>query len=264
MEKKQLEKFNAWFDDYVKGFYCDDPYINANIKLKEDHSKRVCDEMRYLVDNLHLAPNQKRLADAIALFHDLGRFEQFSKYRTYKDHISTNHSILALDVMRKNNLLADVPDAERQIIEKAIEFHGAKELPEDLNGDCLLFSRLIRDADKLDIFYVVLNYYKKYRDNPKEFQLEIELPDGPGYSVEVVDKILAGERLDYRTLRTWNDIRLCQLSWVYDVNYTATLKRIKERKFLEMVLDFLPETGDIEKVKKKIFDYVDSRIEKNQ
>ena len=92
----------------------------------------------------------------------------------------------------------------------------------------------------------------------------MELPDGPEYSVEVVNKILAGERIDYRTLRTWNDMKLCQLSWVYDVNYTATLKRIKERKFLEMVLDFLPETGDIEKVKNKILDYVDSRIEKNQ
>ena len=264
MEKKQLEKFNAWFDDYVKGFYCDDPYINANIKLKEDHSKRVCDEMRYLTDHLGLTPNQKRLADAIALFHDLGRFEQFSKYRTYKDHISINHCTMALEVMRKNRLLADVPDAERQIIEKAIELHGTKELPKHLKGDCLLFSKLIRDADKLDIFYVVLDYYKEYRDNPKEFQLEIELPDGPEYSVDVVNAILAGERVDYRAMRTWNDMKLCQLGWVYDVNYTATLKRIKERKFLEMVFGFLPETPDIEKVKKKIFDYVDSRIEKNQ
>jgi hypothetical protein len=80
----------------------------------------------------------------------------------------------------------------------------------------------------------------------------------------VVDKVLTGERIDYRILRSWNDMKLCQLSWVYDVNYTATLKRIKERKFLERVFGFLPETKDIEKVKKKIFDYVDLRIEKNQ
>ncbi len=258
-----LNKFNAWFDNYVKGFYGSDPYINANIKLKEDHSKRVCDEMRYLTDHLGLTDNQKRLADAIALFHDIGRFEQFFKYRTYKDHISVNHSILALEVLRKHNVLADVLDAERQIIEKAVELHGTIELPKGLNGDCLLFSKLIRDADKLDIFYVVLDYYKKYRDNLGEFQLEIELPDGLKYSADVVDKIMTGRRIDYHTLRTWNDIKLCQLGWVYDVNFTATLKRIKERKFLEMVLDFLPKTGDIEKVRKKIFDYVDSRIEKD-
>ena len=38
---------------------------------------------------------------------------------------------------------------QKQLIEKAIEFHGRKELPEDLDGRCLLLSKLIRDADKI-------------------------------------------------------------------------------------------------------------------
>ena len=88
----------------------------------------------------------------------------------------------------------------------------------------------------------------------------MELPDEPGYSQEMVEGILAGRRIDYSILRTWNDMKLLQLSWVYDVNFTTTLKRIKERGFLEMVVDFLPKTDDIEKAAKKVFEYVDGRI----
>jgi hypothetical protein len=48
------------------------------------------------------------------------------------------------------------------------------------------------------------------------------------------------------------------------VNFTATLKRIKQRRFLEKIFDFLPETEDIGKVREKIFKYVDSRIEQDR
>jgi len=47
------------------------------------------------------------------------------------------------------------------------------------------------------------------------------------------------------------------------VNFTPTLKRIKRRKFLEKLSDFLPNTEDVERVKEKIFGYVDFRIEQN-
>ena len=94
---------------------------------------------------------------------------------------------------------------------------------------------LIRDADKLDIYYVVTEYYAQYRDNPQGFKLEVELPDEPRYSAQVVEGILSGRRIDHNWLRTWNDMKLLQLGWVYDVNFTATLERIKQRKFLEKI-----------------------------
>ena len=261
MEKEQVERFRAWFDDYVAGFYGDDKFINANIKLKEEHSKRVCDEMRYLADELGLDENQKRIAEVIALLHDTGRFEQFLKYRTYHDPRSVNHCVLGVDVLEREKVLAGVEEEEKELIEKAIEYHGMMELPGGLDGDCLLFSRLIRDADKIDIFYVVTDYYRRYRDDPEGFELEVELPDEPGYSSEVVEAVLRGERVDYGRLRNWNDMKILQLGWVYDVNFAAALRRIKERGFLEMIVDFLPESVDIEKVRKKVLEYVDSRIE---
>ena len=263
MEQENLEQFKTWFDDYVAGFYGDDEFVNANLKLKEEHSRRTREEMRYLTNELGLTDNQRRIAEAIALFHDIGRFKQFVRYRTYNDPRSVNHSLLGLEVLHETKVLEGLKRKEKQLIEKAIEYHGLKELPNDLDGESLLFAKLIRDADKIDVFYVVTEYYKQYREKPEEFKLELELPDEPAYSAEVVEEVLCQGRIDYSRLQTLNDMKLCQLAWVYDVNFTATLKRIKQRRLLEKMFDFLPATEDINKVRKKIFQYVDSRIKQD-
>ncbi|UCF43591.1 MAG: HD domain-containing protein [Planctomycetota bacterium] len=260
MEQEQLDKFRAWFDDYVAGFYGDDEFINANIKLKDEHSRRTCQEMLELADELGLSASQRRRAEVLALLHDIGRFEQFVKYRTYNDPRSVNHCLLGLEVLRRTKVLEQLQDEERELVERVIEYHGLMELPAGLDGECLLLSKLLRDADKLDIFYVVTDYYQQYRDDPEGFKLEIELPDEPGYSMDVVEQLLAGQRIDYSKLRTWNDMKLCQLGWIYDVNFSTTLKRIKQRGFLEMIFEFLPATEDIKRVREKIFEFVESAI----
>ncbi len=264
MKQQQLAEFEAWFDNYTAGFYGDDPFVNANIRLKDEHSRRVCQEMLYLTGQLGLSDRQKLTAETIAFLHDIGRFEQFAKYRTYNDARSINHNLLGLEVIRREKVLDGVDEEEKQIIEKAIEYHGLRKLPGDLDGQSLLFSQLIRDADKLDIFYVVTGYYAQYRDNPQDFMLELEFPDEPEYSPDVIEKLLRRQRIDYKSLKTLNDVKLLQLGWVYDVNFTATLKRIKERRFLEKLIGFLPQTDDIERVKKAVLDYVDSAIEQNE
>jgi len=260
MEQDTVERLKAWFDDYTAGFYGDDEYVSANLKMKEEHTRRTCKEILYLAGRLGLDKNQTRLSEVIALFHDIGRFEQFVKYRTYNDFRSCNHSLLGLEVLRQTKVLDSINGHQRQLIEKAIEYHGLKELSKDLDGQLLLFSELIRDADKLDIYYVVTEYYKQHRDNPEDFKLELEFPDTPGYSAEIVEAVLSQRRIDYSKLQKWNDMKLLQLGWVYDVNFPQTLKRIRQRRFLEKIIEFLPQSEDIEKVKEKVLKYVDSRI----
>jgi putative nucleotidyltransferase with HDIG domain len=260
MNEEQLNGFKVWFDKFVAGFYGDDEYINTHIKLKQEHSARVCDEMLYLAEELHLSANQRLLAETIALFHDVGRFPQFAKYRTYVDPKSVNHCLLGVEVLRKENVLAQLPADEKQIIETAIRYHGEKILPPELTADTLLLSKMIRDADKLDIFKVVIKAYIQRRDEPGSFKLEIELPDEPACSPEVLDAILSARLIEYRTLKTLNDMKLCILGWVYDVNFPATLMRLKEKRYLEAILEFLPDTPDIRKVREKIFAYVEDRI----
>ncbi|MHC4240823.1 MAG: HD domain-containing protein [Planctomycetota bacterium] len=263
LEQAQLDKFRIWFDDYVAGFYGDDETVNANIKLKDDHSRRTCKEMLYLAGELGLDENQKLISESIALLHDVGRFEQFVKYRMYSDAKSVDHCLLGLEVLEKNRVLDELELQEKLLIQKAIEYHGRKELPPGLDGQCLMFSKLIRDADKLDAYYVLMKYYKQYRENPQNFKLGMELLDEPGYSAGVVNELLSGRCVDNRKVRKLNDLKLSLLGWVYDVNFTSTLKRIKQYGYLEKLLGFLPADEDTEKIRKKILGYVDFRIEQD-
>ena len=264
MNKEQLTKFKSWFDAFAAGFYGDDEFINANVKMKEEHSRRVLAEMRYLAKELSLTENQRLLAESIGLLHDVGRFPQFVKYRTYSDPRSVNHSLLALDVLQEENVLSPLPADERGIIETAIKYHGDKDLPSNLTGDTLLLSKMIRDADKLDIYRVATQAYVQYKNDPDNFKLEIELPDRPGCSPEVLNALLEGRLIDNKHLQTFNDMKLCQLSWVYNVNFTATLKRIRRKKYLNGILEFLPDTEDIRKVRQKVFAYLETRIKNIQ
>lgn len=260
MNRQQTDKIKTWFDGYVAGFYGGDEYINANIKLKDVHSRCVCGEMRYLAEALALSEDQKAIALAIGLLHDVGRFEQFKKYRTYKDHESVNHCTLGVEVLRRSDVLGDLDAAERQIIEKAVEYHGLKELPPGLVDQTLLFARMIRDADKIDVFRVIGEYQKLYEQDRDNFLLEIELADEPRCSPEIIDAIMNERLIDYSRLQTLNDMRLMQVGWVYDINFAATLERIEQRKNIQMLLGCLPQTEEMRRIEEKIITYVDSRL----
>jgi len=260
MNNEQLNEFKTWFNNFVAGFYGSDEYVNVHLKLKEDHSARVCDEMLYLCEQLNLNAGLRLLAETIALFHDVGRFPQFVKYKTYKDPLSVNHSVLAVETLQKENILSPLSENEKQIILTAIRYHGEKELPPNLTGDTMLMARLIRDADKLDIFKVVIDSYIQKRNDPDNFKLEIEMPDTPDITPGVLEAILTGGRIEYRALRTLNDMKLCILGWVYDINFKPTFLRLRERRNLETIFHFLPDTPDIHKARDIIFSYVEERL----
>ncbi len=107
---------------------------------------------------------------------------------------------------------------------------------------------------------MVVSYYKKYNEDPDGFKLEIELPDEPWYSPEVLAGVLAGKKIDHSRIKTWNDAKILQLGWVFDINFIPTLKRLKQRNLLEQMFDYLPENAEMEKLKIHITNYLESRI----
>ena len=261
MQDFQLKIFKEWFTDFVRGFYtADDEFLNANIQLKECHTHRVCNEMRQLTAALKMEENDSLIAETIALFHDVGRFPQFQKYRTYKDTISENHCLLALKVLADHNVLAVLSDDDRVTIEKAIEFHGIKELP-SLDERTLHFAKLIRDADKIDIFELLVKNYRLLSDDPSNFPWEVEFPDTPECNPQVIDALLKRELIHYDQIKTVNDAKLLQLGWVYDVYFDYSLKQIYDRGYLQQIINLLPKTKEIGQVTDCVLSYVQDRIQ---
>jgi hypothetical protein len=255
-----LDRFKRWFDIYTNRFFGQDEYVNRHLRGKQEHTRRTCEEILFLSEQLALDDHQKRIAETVALFHDVGRFPQFAQYRTYNDARSVDHSRLSVEVLRQEGILGALRREERQWVETAIEHHGRKSLPPDLTGQALLFAKLIRDADKLDIFRIVVSIYRRRREHPGEVSFESELPDEPRISPEVLEAVLSGQLVEYTGLRTLNDMRICQIGWVHDMNFAASLARLRERGLLPELLNFLPPTPDIDRLREKIFTYIDTRI----
>jgi len=262
MEQKQFDDLVQWFGGYIQRYFSldGDTYLNNNLHLKECHTHRVCGETRLLAKALKLDTNDTRIAETIALLHDVGRFEQFKKYRTYKDSTSEDHAVLGLRMIRQERILEGLDAQERLWIERAVDYHNKMTLPAGLDEKTALFSKIIRDTDKLDIYSIAMENFRQYHENPCTFQLEIEFPDEPCCSPEILDAVEHGRLVDYRLLRTMNDVKLLQLDWAYDIYFGATLRRIVELGYLKQIIPWLPDTKEVKRATQAVMRYVDNRI----
>ena len=247
MKKDQIPYFYNWFENYVNKFYCKDSYINQNIKLKEDHTLRVCKNIIGISKSLNLCENDILLAEVLALFHDIGRFEQFQKYRTFNDKKSVNHAKLGIEIIKKKNVFSKLPKEEEKLIIKAIKFHNIIKLPDEKDDRIIFFSKLIRDADKLDIFYVLTSYYSS-KNNGSNPALDLDRPDTEEYSKDIIKDILENKSSNLKHVKTINDFKLLQIGWIYSINFAPTFDRIEERKYLEIIRDYLPRMEEIDKI----------------
>ena len=257
MNVRQVEELKRWFEAYSSSFFGSDDFVNRHLQMKREHTRRTCEGILHLAKELSLKGNETRIAETVALLHDIGRFPQFVAFRTYNDAKSINHCALGIDVLRREGVLKSLDEQERLWVETAIAHHGQKTLPENLNGPALLFLKLIRDADKLDIFRIVIQRYRSYQEDPGGTLLE--LPDEPEISPEVLDAVLNRRLIDYGDLHTFNDFKLCQIGWVYDMNFPASLEKLESGKILDEMFSFLPQSPEIAEVRRRIRSYIATR-----
>ena len=254
MTPDELGRLSAWFTDYVAGFYTGDPETDANIGLKEIHTRRVRENMAAIAEALGQSPADRRLADAMALLHDIGRFEQYRVYRTFLDLASENHARLGIRVLARHRPMKALAPADRRRILRSIAFHNAAALPADEDEYGLTFMRMLRDADKLDIWRVVTEYYRNGASSSAS-AVGLGLPDIPECSGPVVKTLAAGRFVRISDVRTLNDFKLLQISWVYDLNYPPSFTMLAERGYLRAIADTLPPSSTVEKAVERAIEY---------
>lgn len=247
IKKETVSSFKTWFDDYTKSFYSGNPENQRNIELKEAHTRRVCGEILDIGNTLGLDDEDLHLAEVMALFHDIGRFEQYSHYGTFSDLKSEDHAILGVKVLRKTGVLELLDSSTVDLIIRCIAYHNRAFLPEDESERCLFFARLLRDADKLDILRVVTDYYQR-KTGDRNGAIELGLPDTLEISPEIYEDLLAKKIVKTEYLKTLNDFKLLQMGWVFDVNFLRTFQLIQERHYIELIRDALPRSEKISEV----------------
>ncbi|HEY1405383.1 MAG TPA: HD domain-containing protein [Spirochaetota bacterium] len=240
MDRITLRLIQEKFHAYVRTFYSDDSLIQENIKLKEDHSLRVCTIAEKLAKSLGLDAENSNLCMGIGILHDIGRFPQFSRYRTFRDNLSVNHAELGLTVLTETDILAEINPAEEKIIRTAILNHNRIEIEGNLDEQTFMHSKIIRDADKLDILPLMIGYYETRKHTPKP-GLELTFPDTSGFNEDIIDRIIKGERIPNNIRTNYNDLKLSQLSWLLDLNFPFSYRYADEHQFAEKLHSHLPD-----------------------
>jgi len=257
MDSKHLFFCCKWFEDYTSRFHCPDAEIEKNIILKLAHTYRVCQNITVIARSLGMKEEDVVLAKALALLHDVGRFEQMHGFGSFDDRKNFDHAMLGLKSINRSGVLFCLPKRERNLIRKSIWHHNKYQIPVTEKTDVILFSKLIRDADKLDILGVVVLHFET-RDQHPNPALDFGLADGLQLTKEVVSDILQGKMVRIAALKTLGDLRLMYSSWIFDINFPFTLTRLQERGYLERLLADLSMQPDIIPVR----DFLQAYLEK--
>jgi len=245
MQVADLQQLQQWFNHYVASFEDLDFEGLRNIHLKQEHTRQVVACMEALAAGEGLNEADTLLASAVALLHDVGRFPQYRRWRTFRDSESDNHARLSIEVIRSEALLDHLPAEERLLIEEAVRFHNLLELPDQISSPTDRFIRLIRDADKLDIWRVFLEFYQ-LPESERASAVGLGFPDLPEVTPVCLAALADGRIVKLDQARVLNDFKLLQISWVYDLNCATTRRLLLEREYLPKLAATLPDTPPIQ------------------
>jgi len=249
-------ELKAFFAEYAGSFETGDADVSRNLALKHDHSLRVADEAARLAAAEGFSGRENFLLARAALFHDLSRFEQYSRFRTFCDAESFDHGERSYELVLEKDLLADLPEEEKKIVLAAVRFHNRREVPGDLSGARRKILLAVRDADKLDIMPILLAHLRK----PGNAAIVYGLPDTGVLSPEVGRALLAGENPDNRSFESSLDFLAAKFAWGYDLNYGWTCREFLKRDYLGQLRALLPEKPEIlDDVLHRVLSYLEKK-----
>lgn len=202
---------------------------NENIKRKQEHSLRVMQISEKLAKMLGLSKEEIQLATLIGLLHDIGRFEQYVRFKNYGVIKEFDHGDYAVEILKKNmrNFIKD--DKYDSIILNAIKNHNKYKIEDGLTSKEEFFAKLIRDADKIDILYEC----EKIFWNGKEEKIEKSILSDEMYNNFKKKKIIRIEK--DRNYNVVDDLFIT-LAYIFDINYNVSYKIIRDEGYIEKII----------------------------
>lgn len=213
-----MEAFLAYAGEYDTN--------NAKIHLKIIHTQAVDAVMERLSDSLGLDMRMRKLAHLCAVYHDIGRFEQLKRYDTFLDHLSVDHAQLGCEVLGSGGFLDGLPEKDRQMVVTAVANHNRLAIEGGLDEETLLLCRMIRDADKCDIFRVFAE------ENPQNTTgVSAEEAAKEKISDAVYESLMQHRCVKKEERVSGLDIWVSFFGFLYDLNFPESLRIVRENSY---------------------------------
>lgn len=225
------------FADYVREYNEEDP----KVKLKIDHTYRVAGFCQKIAESLGLPREEIDLAWLCGLLHDVGRFEQLRKYGTFIDAQSIDHAMYGAEILFDQGKIRDYvkDDREDDFLRKVVSCHSAYRIPEEYDERTVLFSNILRDADKVDILRVNVETPLEEIYNVSSEVLRNEL-----VTPQVLQAFQEGHTVLRALKRTAVDNVVSHISLVYELVFPISLHMAAEQGYLKQLMDFQSENPE--------------------
>jgi len=246
-----LEKAKNEFIKYTNNYDSNDDMI----ELKISHSIRVMEISKNIATQMDLTAEDIELATLIGLLHDIGRFDQQTKYKTFNDLKSFDHGDYGVEILDKDIRKYVETDKYDSLIKKAVKNHNKYEIEEGLSDKELLFCKIIRDADKLDILYQATYRFWSGKE---------ELVNNSDIYDDVLDSINNEHLFKFEKGENYKNINsvLCTLGFVFDINFKESFKILKQENYINKIFDRFnyKDPQLMSNIKNKINNYIDKQI----
>jgi hypothetical protein len=225
---------------YGLGFAGADGALPPLLQGKTQHSRRVAANAAEIARESGVTEGGVLVAQTAGLLHDVGRFPQFRDYGTFSDLRSVDHGECGYAVLCADPAFTQLDLPARADLLAAVRYHNRRVLPEALSPSERRLTDIVRDADKLDIFKVIIDALDN-GDFEKNAEVFLKAsPDGPP-NPAILDCLRQGRTASYGDIRNRIDFGLQLLSWAYDLAFQATCRRLVERGLFDGIIERLPD-----------------------
>lgn len=228
------------FDAYVQNYNSQD----EKVRLKIEHTYRVSELCECIADSLKLKKEDIDLSWLLGILHDVGRFEQLKNYGTFIDAKSIDHAGYGAEILFDQGRIRDYieDDAEDELLRTAVAWHSAYRLPEELDDRTKMFCQILRDADKIDILKVNVDFPLEEIYNVTTEELR---------NCQVSKKVMEAFKEGHAVLRSLKktpvDNVVGHISLVYELVYPKSLELVREQGYIKKLMDFKSDDPKTEK-----------------
>ena len=218
------------YDDTVSG-----------VERKIIHTFRVAKLSERIARGLEMDRDDVDMAWFIGILHDVGRFEQERRYHTFVDRDSVDHAELGADILFRDGLIDRFPTGTletvypswRTLCETAVRGHNKLTLPSDLDERTRTFCRIIRDADKADIFRVLVTTTFAERMGASTGKYT----NAPQASPEVMEYVYRHQCVPRKLIQSIFDSHIGNCCMAFELDYAVTREIVKEDGFLRELVN---------------------------
>ena len=199
-----------------------------NTKRKQLHSLRVMDTCKEIAEQLNLSQEEIEISELIGLLHDIAKLGKNEEIKAIEGY---DHGDYGAEIVKKEIRKYIETDKYDEIIEKAIINHCKYKIQDNLSEKEEVFANILRDADKIDIFWQSLELFWKGKEDMvaksiiseeilQEFKLEKQVEKRGKKDIEhSIDEIIS------------------IISFIFDINYKPSFRIIKEKDYINKILD---------------------------